>query len=40
MRQHGPFMFERLPEEEMEYTALNEVLKRIFEKRNIKNKNR
>ncbi|MFP3133425.1 MAG: fructose-1,6-bisphosphatase [Nitrososphaeria archaeon] len=40
MRQHGPFMFERLPEEEMEYTTLNEVLKRIFEKKNIKNKNR
>ncbi|MGC8568518.1 MAG: fructose-1,6-bisphosphatase [Nitrososphaeria archaeon] len=33
MRQHGPFMFERLPEEEMEYTTLSEVLKRILEKK-------
>ncbi len=37
MRQHGTFMFERLPEEEMEYTTLTDVLKRVLEKRKSKN---
>ncbi|MEO0131195.1 MAG: fructose 1,6-bisphosphatase, partial [candidate division WOR-3 bacterium] len=33
MRAHGPFEPHRLPLEEMEYTTLPEVLKRISEKR-------
>ncbi len=30
MRSHGPIMFERLPEEEMEYTTLKSVLERVL----------
>jgi len=30
MRQHGPFMYERLPEEDMEYTTLKDVLEKLL----------
>ncbi|MEM0123321.1 MAG: fructose 1,6-bisphosphatase, partial [Conexivisphaerales archaeon] len=36
MRQHGPFMYERLPEEDMEYTTLKQVLERILKNKGIK----
>ncbi|MGC8557680.1 MAG: fructose-1,6-bisphosphatase [Nitrososphaeria archaeon] len=35
MRQHGPFMFERLPEEDMEYTTLKGVLEKILKNKGI-----
>ncbi|MDG6927792.1 MAG: fructose 1,6-bisphosphatase [Nitrososphaerota archaeon] len=36
MRQHGPFMYERLPEEDMEYTTLKQVLEKVLKNKGVK----